>query len=182
MGCAMKSEDMSDEIIPAFVVCADADPVVVKINGKANYLNCSPVNDFFEHVLAKGAAHFVVDFSKCEGMDSTFLGVLAGVATRTMRKTPAGWVKLVNLNAQNLQLIRGLGLHHLPTVQMIEVAEVDFADGRTCNHIEDELPGGEASADVILEAHERLMRLNRANEKRFQDVVRFLRLEAGKNP
>jgi anti-sigma B factor antagonist len=177
----MNSEENSEDTMPAFVVCADADPVVVKINGKANYLNCSPANDFFEHVISKGAVHFVVDFSNCEGMDSTFLGVLAGVATRTMQKTPAGWVKLVNLNHQNLQLIRGLGLHHLPTVQIIENTDVDFADGRNCNHIQDELHGGEASADVILEAHERLMRLNRANEKRFQDVVRFLRLEAGKN-
>jgi anti-sigma B factor antagonist len=176
----MNSDETPEEIIPSFVVCADADPVVVKINGKANYLNCSPVNDFFEHVIAKGAIHFVVDFSKCDGMDSTFLGVLAGVATRTMKKEGFGWVKLVNLNHQNLQLIRGLGLHHLPTVQMIEQPGVDYADGRSCDHIQDELHGGEASAEVILEAHERLMKLNRANEKRFQDVVRFLRLEAGK--
>lgn len=167
--------------IPEFIVCADSDPVTVKINGKANYLNCSPINDFFELVLQKGVNSFVIDFTKCLGMDSTFLGVLAGVATKTMRNTPPGEIVLANLSAQNKQLIRGLGLHHLPTVKI----EDDVCVGDECEHDVEKVVGDEveqeASADMILEAHERLMKLNRANERRFQDVVKFLRREADKN-
>lgn len=171
---------MAEGQTPEFIVCVDSDPVTVRINGKANYLNCSPINDFFELILKQDAKSFVIDFSNCLGMDSTFLGVLAGVATKTMRCTPPGKIVLANLSAQNKQLIRGLGLHHLPTVHIednIEVVEKseDVQKIVGCDAEK------EASADMILEAHERLMKLNRANERRFQDVVKFLRREAEKS-
>lgn len=171
---------MSEEVAPDFIVCADSDPVIVKINGKANYLNCSPVNEFFDWVIERGASHFLVDFQNCLGMDSTFLGVLAGVATRAMQKDPMGRLSLANLNASNKQLIRGLGLHHLPSVEFLDEIEVSFQEGLQ-QQISEGLGCKEASADMILEAHERLMKLNRANEKRFQDVVKFLRREAEKS-
>ncbi len=171
---------MAEEGTPDFIVCADSNPVIVKINGKANYLNCSPMNDFFDHVMENGASTFLIDFSGCCGMDSTFLGVLAGVATRAMQRDPKGIVSLANLNSQNKQLIRGLGLHHLPTVEFLDDTEVQFQEGLAEEKINNGVDCKEASADMILEAHERLMKLNRANEKRFQDVVKFLRQEAEK--
>ena len=171
---------MSDDDQPEFIVCVDTDPVIVRINGKANYLNCSPVNDFFDHILSEEPRSFLVDFSKCLGMDSTFLGVLAGVATKTMRQHPPGKVILANLNSQNKQLIRGLGLHHLPTVQIEDGMEVSADAESHQRRIEGLDTSKEASPEMILEAHERLMKLNRANERRFQDVVKFLRREAEK--
>lgn len=165
---------------PEFIVCVDTDPVTVRINGKANYLNCSPINDFFDQILETGQNSFVIDFTKCQGMDSTFLGVLAGVATKTMHRNPPGQIVLANLSSQNKQLIRGLGLHHLPTVIIEDNLDLhgQFVEG--VNKIASLDANKEASADMILEAHERLMRLNRANERRFQDVVKFLRKEADK--
>ena len=171
---------MPEGEIPEFIVCADTDPVIVKINGKANYLNCSPVNDFFDFVLEKGKTSFTIDFSKCLGMDSTFLGILAGVATKAMNQNPPGKIVLANLSSQNTQLIRGLGLHHLPTVHIEDNVEL----GNQLDDAQHKIVGlgaeKEASAEMILEAHERLMKLNRANERRFQDVVKFLRREAEK--
>jgi len=173
--------EMSEETVPDFIVSADSDPVIIKINGKANYLNCSPMNDFFDHVMDNGAVSFLIDFTNCQGMDSTFLGVLAGVATRAMHHQPLGRLSLANLNSQNKQLIRGLGLHHLPTVEFLDEFEVQFQEGLKQERINDGSVCKEASAEIILEAHERLMKLNRANEKRFQDVVKFLRSEAEKS-
>jgi len=169
---------MSEDDTPEFIVCAEADPVLVKINGKANYLNCSPVNDFFDFVLEQSRKNFVIDFSHCHGMDSTFLGVLAGVATKAMRMSPQGEISLVNLSSQNKQLIRGLGLHHLPTVRIEDGMEIDSSEVNGSQKILGSDCEKEASADMILQAHERLMKLNRANERRFQDVVKFLRKEA----
>jgi anti-anti-sigma regulatory factor len=166
---------MAEGETSGYVVCTDHKPVMVRINGKANYLNCAPVNEFFDHMLASGVSTFMIDFSACLGMDSTFLGVLAGVATKTMRHAPPGKVLLANMSIQNKQLIRGLGLHHLPTVQIEDDVKI-AADGAMIGHE----GRGEASAGMILEAHERLMKLNVANERRFQDVVKFLRREAEK--
>jgi anti-sigma B factor antagonist len=172
---------MSEGTTPDFIVCADSDPVLVKINGKANYLNCSPINDFFDHVVQSNRFNFAIDFEHCLGMDSTFLGVLAGVATKALQQNPQGSILLANLSQQNKQLIRGLGLHHLPTVKMEDSVDVgDAIEGEHKKIHGLDVNEKEASPEMILEAHERLMKLNRANERRFQDVVRFLRREADK--
>ena len=171
---------MPEQDSPDFIVCVDSNPVVVRINGKANYLNCSPVNDFFEMMVSSGHREFLVDFTECQGMDSTFLGVLAGVACKTMQHNPQGSVILANLSAGNKQLIRGLGLHHLPTVVIRDDVPMDFSRCEQKVTIKGLEAGTEASPEMILEAHERLMKLNRANERRFQDVVKFLRREANK--
>ena len=172
---------MPEQDAPDFIVCVDSNPVVVRVNGKANYLNCSPVNDFFEMMVSSGHREFLVDFSECLGMDSTFLGVLAGVACKTMQHEPHGSVILANLSAGNKQLIRGLGLHHLPTVAIKDDVPMDCCKCEDKVTIKGLEPGAEASPEMILEAHERLMKLNRANERRFQDVVKFLRREAHKD-
>ncbi len=171
---------MPEQDSPDFIVCVDSNPVVVRINGKANYLNCSPVNDFFEMMVSSGHREFLVDFTECQGMDSTFLGVLAGVACKTMQHNPQGSVILANLSAGNKQLIRGLGLHHLPTVVIRDDVPMDFSQCEQKVTIKGLEAGTEASPEMILEAHERLMKLNRANERRFQDVVKFLRREANR--
>jgi anti-sigma B factor antagonist len=172
---------MAEDETPVYVVCVDHDPVVVKIHGKANYLNCAHVSDFFDSMIERGTYSFTVDFSACLGMDSTFLGLLAGVATKAMRRVPPGRLNFANMSSQNKQLIRGLGLHHLPTVHI----EEEWHGGASTVSCEGEaIPEAgktEASAGMILEAHERLMRLNSANERRFQDVVKYLRREAEKD-
>ncbi len=160
---------------PDFVVCIENDDVIVRINGKATYMNCSPINDFFERILMEGHNHFEIDFANCLGMDSTFLGVLAGVASKTMRNDPQGDVVFANLSPQNKQLIRGLGLHHLPTVKIEDNIDYGCSDESSAVEINGIHVDKEANHEMILEAHERLMELNRANERRFQDVVKYLR-------
>ena len=49
-------------------------------------------------------------------MDSTFLGVLAGIALELRKRTPKGSLVLARMGQRNLELIRNLGLHQLLTV------------------------------------------------------------------
>ena len=71
---------MSEPPQPKFLVRAYRDPVEVRINGKANYLNCNAFREFIEKVIADDRNEIVLDFDSCTGMDSTFLGILAGTA------------------------------------------------------------------------------------------------------
>ena len=43
---------MSEPSQPTFLVSAYSDPVVVQINGKANYLNCNTFREFIEKMVA----------------------------------------------------------------------------------------------------------------------------------
>ncbi len=157
---------------PTFLVDAYADPVVVRIEGRASFANSGSLKDFVAEMIRQGKTRFVIDFAACTSMDSTFLGVLAGAALELRRQTPPGTLTLARVGERNLELIRNLGLHRLATVDAGGFP-MDFKGGaqaldmQTRNEIE--------SARLVLEAHENLVNADAANAAKFQDVLAFLR-------
>ncbi len=163
---------MPDPTKPTFLVDAYADPVLVRIDGRASFTNCGSLKDFFGEMARQGKVRFVVDFQQCTSMDSTFLGVLAGVALEMRRKTPAGALTLTRVGERNLELIRNLGLHRLATVDAGDFAlsftgAAQALDAKAKTEIE--------SARLVLEAHESLVTADADNAAKFQDVLAFLR-------
>lgn len=159
---------MSDPQQPTFLVSAYSEPVVVRVNGKANYLNCNTFREFVEKIVADGKSHFVIDFTECKGMDSTFLGILAGTALELKRQSPPGVLVICNLSERNHELIFNLGLQNLLTIGE------DIPQGSESNF--DELKNGEVSdARSVLKAHENLVKADNENATKFQDVIAFLR-------
>ncbi|MGC6424034.1 MAG: STAS domain-containing protein [Lentimonas sp.] len=159
---------MSDPQQPTFLVSAYSEPVVVQINGKANYLNCNTFREFIEKMLRDGKTQFVLDFSNCKGMDSTFLGILAGTALELKKSTPPGVFVVCNLGERNKELICNLGLQHLLTLGD------DLPATRDANF--SELKNQEVSdARTVLSAHENLIKADDQNAAKFQDVISFLK-------
>ena len=107
---------MTEPAKPTFLVDAYADPVLVRIEGRASFANSGSLKDFFTEMTRQGKARFVVDFQQCTSMDSTFLGVLAGAALELRRRNPPGALTLTRVGERNLELIRNLGLHRLAVV------------------------------------------------------------------
>lgn len=163
---------MAEASKPTFLVDASSDPVAVRIEGRASFQNSSALNDFFKEVIAAGKTRFVMDFEGCTSMDSTFLGVLAGVALQLRKQTPAGSLVLCRLGERNLELVRNLGLHRLLTV---DTEATGLAQSPTSvlkvTPEKDEI----ASARVVLAAHENLIAADEANRAKFQDVLTFLK-------
>lgn len=163
---------MSEPAKPTFLVDAYADPVVVRIEGRASFANSGSLKDFVAEMIRQGKARFVVDFTACTSMDSTFLGVLAGAALELRRQTPPGTLTLARVGERNLELIRNLGLHRLAIVDaggfpMDFKGGAQALDARAKSEIE--------SARLVLEAHESLVNADAANAAKFQDVLAFLR-------
>ncbi len=157
----------------SFKVDISSDPVLVRIIGKANYLNCGPLNDFFEGMLKKGTSHFVLDFSECEGMDSTFLGILAGVALKVRGLEPPGSVVLSRIEGRKLELVKNLGLHRILMVQ-----EGKKAPAHEARSTEDLGATGSADQQTMLRAHQSLVEADASNWEKFQDVIDYLRHES----
>ncbi len=165
---------MSDSTPPVFLVDAYADPVVVRIEGRASFLNSAAVKDFVTAMIAQGKTRFAVDFKGCASMDSTFLGVLAGAAIQLRKLTPPGSLTLVRVGERNLELIRNLGLHRLATVDTgghVSTGGMNELDAGKLGQIE--------SARLVLEAHENLVATDPDNAAKFQDVLAFLRSQLG---
>ena len=163
---------MSDPQQPTFLVSAYTDPVVVKINGKANYLNCNSFREFIETIIANGNNRIFIDFEDCKGMDSTFLGILAGTAIELRKLTPAGELVVGNLSERNFELISNLGLHNLLTVSKGKAEPADHFDALQNQEVSD--------AKKILNAHENLAEADQGNVSKFQDVIAFLRNQVEK--
>jgi anti-sigma B factor antagonist len=160
------------------MVDAYSDPVVVRIEGRASFLNSACLRDFMNQMLKSGKSRFVIDFMRCTSMDSTFLGVLAGIALELLKRTPKGSLVLARMGQRNLELIRNLGLHKLLTVDMGEGGvNLEGCDTALVTGNRGELE----NARLVLESHENLVSADESNRGKFQDVLVFMknRVEQG---
>ena len=163
---------MADPVNSTFLVDAYSDPVLIRIQGRASFLNSSSLREFTAEMVRQGKRRFVIDFSACTGMDSTFLGVLAGLALDLRKNDPKGTVVFCRLAARNLELIRNLGLHRLATVDF--GGDLAPVDGDT-TPLEDKKLGELENARMCLEAHENLVEADQTNQEKFQDVLVFMK-------
>ena len=165
---------MADTVKPTFLVDAYADPVLIRIEGRASFQNSASLRDFISEMVRQGKRRLVIDFQQCTSMDSTFLGVLAGAALELRKQQPAGSLVLARMSPRNLELVRNLGLHRLLTIDAGEAAlnlnstlATPLAKSAEMTEIE--------HARLVLEAHENLVTANESNQSKFQDVLTFLR-------
>jgi anti-anti-sigma regulatory factor len=162
----------SDE--PQFIVNAYDDPVILKIVGRASFLNSGPVKDLFERLVEQGKRRFVVDFQNCTGMDSTFLGILAGLGIQMLNADPAGSLVLCRLGDRNRELVRNLGLHRILVMEDDDDAPAEVGTGKGDLISTDKKLSELENARLVLEAHENLVELDASNKTRFQDVISYL--------
>lgn len=168
---------MPEAAKPVFLVDAYSDPVVVRVEGRASFQNSASVNDFIAECIRQGKRRFVVDFLRCESMDSTFLGVLAGAGMKlrkiaaTTPDTATSFV-LARMSQRNLELARNLGLHHLVT---IDCGDFSMNFDAPCAPLSQAALTEIERAKLVLEAHENLLVADEGNRTKFQDVVAFLK-------
>ena len=153
-----------------FQVCTQPDYVFIKVNGRASYVNCDPFRRFLHEMLAEGQNKFVFDFTDCSGLDSTFLGILAGVALSIRSHEADGFLTLLQLGERNLETVKNLGIHRIVNVGSKE----DLLDIENLENIAVGANGGTASAREVYNAHKRLTELNESNARQFHDVMAFL--------
>ena len=169
---------ISETAKPVYLVDAYSDPVAVRIEGRASFLNSACLRDFMSQMLKAGKTRFGIDFLRCTSMDSTFLGVLAGFALELRKTTPKGNVILTRMGQRNLELVKNLGLHKLLTVDATGMGAnpAPHASALVCAD-RTELE----NARLVLEAHENLVSADESNRGKFQDVLVFMknRVEQG---
>ena len=157
---------------PVYLVDAHSDPVIVRIAGRACFQNSACLREFVTEMLRQGKMRFVLDFQQCTSMDSTFLGVLAGVALELKKRPGGGSLVLARMGTRNLELVRNLGLHRLLTIDAGD-KPLNFEACQT------PLPCPEQPeidrARLVLEAHENLVTADESNRSKFQDVLAFLK-------
>jgi hypothetical protein len=134
---------------------------------------------FGDERISAGEACLVVDLGACSGMDSTFMGTLAGMAAR-MSAQAGGILQITDSGSRNRRSLEDLGLDFL--------MEIDPPTARwrgNADAIREQLAppnvapssGSIQRAQHVLEAHQILSETNPQNAQEFSNVVKMLEKE-----
>lgn len=142
----------------------------IRVYGRGTFKIGPSFKQFGVVALERGCKRIVLEMKDCVGMDSTFMGIIAGLAT-VLRKTD-GQVILRNLTEKNLFLVKMLGLSHLVTIvtganggaAMPSVGQVLHFDGDK-----------KQMTETMISAHENLVEAAPDNIVKFKDVLAYLK-------
>jgi len=145
----------------------------IKIIGRANFNSSIDFKTLVNELLQKRFNYFVLDLSECTLMDSTFLGVLAGLGLKSTgadNNSATPTIELLNANVRITELLENLGVLHLfkSTQGPRAMPECTERPHQPAN------PSREEVTRACLEAHQTLMALNPENVGRFKEVAQFL--------
>ena len=156
---------------PTLQVAVTPQVALVKISGRASFTSSVDFKNLVRGLQDQGHRCFVLDVTDCLIMDSTFLGVLAGIALRLAEasREPAV-ISLLNPNQRIIDLLDNLGVGHL-----FRVLHGSDPISASCKEVRSN--GGATKLETsraCLEAHEILMAINPDNIPKFKDVTRFM--------
>lgn len=114
---------MSSNTAGITVGCADTTVVIV-VRGAGDLFNSYPLQIFLTTMLEESAESFVMNLAACTHLDSTFMGVMAGLSQR-LRAVGKPPLCVANATAENLTIMKRLGLNHLVSLKEVAVAPLE---------------------------------------------------------
>ena len=149
--------------------------VFVHPSGYATQANSLDLPDFIEAMFAQGCSNVTFDLADCAGMDSTFMGVIAGAALHAIRRG-GKTVAVINAKERARKELAFIGL--TPVVALV-LAPVKLPPGIRLSRIGTlQWPSDERQRILkVKKLHENLVRLNEKNRDRFGPVLDMLEHE-----
>lgn len=161
----------------SITACREPGFAWIRCEGKGSFQNSPTLKEWAEREIENGATTLVIDLAACTGMDSTFMGTMAGLAMRLM-KIPDGKLQVAEPGEKNKQSLEELGLDALMDIDPGEsewktrAAEIR---GRLkpCEKDISKID----KAPHVLEAHQKLVEADAKNTEKFATVLDFLEAE-----
>lgn len=166
-----------DNLTDSLLVALHEDVALVRVCGRGSFQNGASLKQFGTSVITQGCQLVIFDMVDCTAMDSTFMGVIAGLALRLKRECD-GLLVAINLSQKTMSLLTTLGLS-----RMIETYEAGSAPDSLQAHLAkivdlSSLDAGdednELTLKTMLSAHQDLVKASPENFPKFQDVIEFL--------
>lgn len=151
------------------LVAARGSDAFVRVQGRASFRSGPALKKFAQRCAERGCRRLILDMRDCLGMDSTFMGILAGLALTW--QAPDRALVLTRLSPKNCALLDTLGLTELLLGPALEAGH-DPPEELTALDMETDQA---ESARVMLDAHETLVELVPGNLEKFRDVLDYLR-------
>lgn len=151
----------------------------IRCEGKGSFVISPVLKACAEGRIAVGERCLVVDLGACSGMDSTFMGQLASLASRLTKLGARGGVQIADAGDRNRASLEDLGLDCLLDIEPPDAVWQDRLEEIRENLVP--YRGGEVVPTVaerarhVLEAHETLAAASEDNARKFAGVVTVLK-------
>ena len=150
----------------------------LRVLGRATFTVGPVLKQFGTAAIEEGCTRMVLDVSACKGMDSTFMGVLAGMATRLTRQT-GGTMLILNVSDKLFEVLSTLGLNQLMECRRLGATPEPLLgpplSAQALNPISAVSADLPTTQHVMLEAHTDLAAVSAENQLRFKDVLTYVR-------
>ena len=161
----------------AILIYRESEFSWIRCEGKGSFVSSPALKKWVDAEIDSGVLCVVVDLEACTGMDSTFMGTLAGLAMRLL-KCSGGKLQIAAPGEKNQKSLEGLGLDVL---MQIDPPKAEWR-GRMGEVREKLTPfnmvGSKVSdAPYVLEAHQKLCEADDRNAEKFGTVLEFLEAE-----
>jgi anti-anti-sigma regulatory factor len=165
----------------AILVSADLNTAYIRVTGRGSFKGSPGMKQFGLARIDKGCRRIIVDLKECVGMDSTFMGVLAGLAM-ALKKHGGEGIIAINLSGKNYALLETLGLTQLIQTHGTGDISDQLSAGTDNATTKLEPPTGDkrSTTATMLDAHETLVTLAPANLPKFKDVLAYLKEDLNK--
>lgn len=147
----------------------------IRCEGKGSFMNSPAVKEFGDARIRSGVNCLAVDLGACIGMDSTFMGTLAGLANRISEI--GGKLQIAGADEKSRNSLEDLGLDFLMEINPEDAVWVGLED-KIRDLLKLKVAGTKAGTELhtrhVLEAHEVLSKANAANKEKFSGVIKLL--------
>ncbi len=154
----------------------------IRPHGKGSFMNSPALKAYCDSRLAAGENLLVVDLADCGGMDSTFMGTLAGTAAR-LSAINGGRLHIAEPGERNRRSLEDLGLDFLMDIDPPSApwrgSIESIRSGLQPLHQQPD-SGRLQRTRHVLDAHQTLSGINRKNASGFAGVVGTLKEELSK--
>jgi len=164
------SEQGTDDLQAAIA----GDKVFIRVIGRGSFKVSATLKQFIAEVSEDHpTTTVIVDMAECIGLDSTFMGVLAGLSGRLQQKNQM--LELINLSEKNKRLLTTLGVDQVLSYYSDEHGHT--APDQSAQSLPTEPATKKEMAETALQAHEELVQLCEENRPRFKRVIEYLKAD-----
>ncbi|MBR5889160.1 MAG: STAS domain-containing protein [Akkermansia sp.] len=155
------------------------DCLWIRCTSRGSFVNSPTLKTLSEKYIARGGRTIVVDMEICPGVDSTFMGTMAGLARKMM--TSGGVLQIATPTQRTRAAMESLGLDMLVDIDPADAPWQENIGERRTQLSQD--ASKEAPADTmnelertrhVLDAHNTLRTMNHKNNETFGYVCETL--------
>jgi len=159
------------------LVATHRGSALVRVQGRGSFKVGPPLKQFGLNAIGNGCRQFILDMDGCVGMDSTFMGVLAGLAMR-LKREPDGRMVMMNLTSKTMALLETLGLDRLIEAHLegdvSEDLKKHLADVVDLSVLDASTSDTKLTLETMLGAHQDLVKVSPENLPKFKNVMAYL--------